>query len=143
MEWDNYFMELCEVVASNSKCQSRKLGAIITGDKVVVATGYNGPPREFPNPGHCPRKEFNSGERLDLCPATHAEVNCVASAARLGVSVKGATLYLNWTIPCKNCLGVIINAGIEEIVVKKLEFYDQLAEEIVKHSSLIIREAKI
>lgn len=42
--WDEWFYNMCKVVASNSKCLSRKIGAIIVRDKRVIATGYNGPP---------------------------------------------------------------------------------------------------
>ena len=57
----------------------------------------------------------------------HAEVNAIVNAARLGVSPIGATLYLTCEIPCKDCFGVIINAGIAEVVVAKLERYDYLS----------------
>lgn len=43
--WDMWFFQLCQVVASNSKCLSRKIGAVIVYDKTVISTGYNGPPR--------------------------------------------------------------------------------------------------
>ena len=43
--WDEYFFEMCKTVASNSKCLSRKIGAIIVKDKTIISTGYNGPPR--------------------------------------------------------------------------------------------------
>jgi len=128
--WDKYFLDVCKSVASNSKCFSRNIGAILVRDNVVIATGYNGPPRgalrcdqrwRDPNDpiraalfakgyneesllntsGKCPRRVlgFASGERLDLCPAVHAEVNCVTAAARLGTSVKNSTLYMNAQVP--------------------------------------------
>jgi len=43
--WDEYFYNICKVVASNSKCLSRKIGAAIVYDKTIISTGYNGPPR--------------------------------------------------------------------------------------------------
>ncbi len=42
--WDEWFYNLAKVVASNSKCLSRKIGAIIVRNKRVISTGYNGPP---------------------------------------------------------------------------------------------------
>ena len=42
--WDEWFYNMSKVVASNSKCLSRKIGAIIVRDKRVISTGYNGPP---------------------------------------------------------------------------------------------------
>lgn len=43
--WDEYYYNICKVVASNSKCLSRKIGAAIVYDKTIISTGYNGPPR--------------------------------------------------------------------------------------------------
>ncbi len=43
--WDEYFYNMCRTVASNSKCLSRKIGAVIVLDKTIISTGYNGPPR--------------------------------------------------------------------------------------------------
>ncbi len=43
--WDEWFYNICKVVASNSKCLSRKIGAVIVFDKTIISTGYNGPPR--------------------------------------------------------------------------------------------------
>ena len=43
--WDEWFYNMCKVVASNSKCLSRKIGAVIVLDKTIISTGYNGPPR--------------------------------------------------------------------------------------------------
>jgi len=48
MNWDEYFLGVCKTIASNSKCLSRKIGAIIVRDKSIISTGYNGPPRGVP-----------------------------------------------------------------------------------------------
>jgi dCMP deaminase len=44
------YFQICNTVASNSKCLSRQIGAIIVRDKEIISTGYNGPPRGMP---HC------------------------------------------------------------------------------------------
>jgi len=158
--WDEYFLGICNQVAANSKCLSQQRGAILVRDRVVIATGYNGPPRGFrrcpdrwrdpSDPLHkerksgiviheskCPRHAlgFKSGERLDLCPAVHAEANCIAAAARVGVNVNHTVMYMNCQIPCKWCTGLIINAGISTLVVTSLEPYDQLTLTVVRESS--------
>ena len=172
--WDSYFHSICETVASKSPCLSRKIGAILVKDKVIVATGYNGPARGIPHCGHerfeqdsalqelltpfidsfqsrksidttCPRKLLNykSGEGLHLCPAEHAERNCIASAARVGVCVKGTTLYMNCVLPCKNCITLLINAGVEEIVVDNTAHYDKYSEFIYKHCKIKLRRFEV
>jgi dCMP deaminase len=168
--WDLYFHSICYSVASKSPCLSRKIGAILVKDNIVISTGYNGPARGIPHCGHnrfmkdealresleavvpcipreeigttCPRKllGYLSREGLDLCPAEHAERNCIASAARLGISVKGSILYMNFCIPCKNCLTLLINAGIKEIVVDNKTLYDKHSKFILDNSGIRVRE---
>jgi len=171
-EWDAYFHKICESVSSKSPCLSRKIGAILVKDKVVVATGFNGPARGVPHCGEerfendkslreamrdilpkeasliatvCPRRllNYSSGEGLHLCPAEHAERNCIASAARVGVSVKGATLYMNCVLPCRNCITLLINAGVDEIVIDSVTHYDKYSEFIYKHSNINIRKFRL
>jgi deoxycytidylate deaminase len=81
---------------------------------------------------------YKSGERLDICPATHAEANCVANAARHGTLTMGATLYLNWVHPCKDCTSLLINAGISEIVCIE-GLYDQLSQQIAHQAQMKVR----
>jgi dCMP deaminase len=80
---------------------------------------------------------------MELCPAQHAEENCISNAARLGVSVVGTTLYMNCIIPCKNCFGTLINAGIVEIVVDKVDCYDKYTQCLIDNSSIKIRPFEI
>lgn len=168
--WDEYFYNICVAVSSKSPCMSRKIGAIIVRDHSVVSTGYNGPARGIPHCGRdrmfsdnyllreakkynsktsidsfdfvCPRRVlgYNSGTHMELCPAQHAEENAVSNAARLGVSTLSSTLYMNSVMPCTNCLSTLINAGIYEIVVTRLERYDEQSEYIINNSNITIRE---
>lgn len=151
--WDYYFTRICETIASNSKCLSRQIGALIVRDKSIVSTGYNGPPRGARTCTSrfqlmeeiCPRQEagYKSGEGLHLCTAAHAEVNCISNAARHGVVTVGTTLYLNADIlPCKGCAGQIINAGIIEVVVRELIDYDNWARQLFEEAGVIVRQMK-
>ena len=167
--WDDYFYKVCESVASKSPCLSRKVGAILVKDHSIVSTGYNGPPRNVPHCGHervmkdevlvkelhkhkhkwepsglknnCPRKNlrFKTSEGLEWCTAQHAEVNCLINASRLGVSTFGAALYMNCILPCKNCFGALINAGVAEIVVDDDEVYDKYTTFLIRNSDIKIR----
>jgi len=142
MNWDRYFHSICIAVSHKSPCLSRKIGAILVKDNSIISTGFNGPPRGVPHCGKernnfertnapddmCPRKflGFNSGEGLEICPAVHAEMNAVIDAARKGASTIGSTLYMNCLVCCKQCMGILINAGVKEIVVEDVEHYDSL-----------------
>ena len=148
-KWDEYFLKICEAVASNSSCKSRQIGAILVQDKSIVSTGYNGPPRGVPEcwkrletpKDTCPRRYcgFKTGEALDLCVATHAEVNCLLNAARLGVPTKGTKMYMTCGVPCKNCLSAIINAGVFELIVTSMDFYDAQSRWLIRETGLDIR----
>lgn len=144
--WDNYFNAVCNAIASKSACLSRQIGAIVVRDKSIVSTGYNGPPRNYPHctpvDGKCPRhaKGYASGEGLSECPATHAEANAIANAAKLGVSVDGAELYLNTIIPCKDCMALIVNAGIIRVICDELVPYHTMSLRIAKEGNVLIRK---
>jgi len=168
--WDKYFFDICNTVAGNSKCLSRKIGAIITKNNKILCTGYNGPPRGVPHCdmrlvcnhpdeylkfkfrkhnlndnqilNKCPRQYLNykSGEGLDICIAGHAERNCIVSAAEEGIRVKGTTMCMNCPISCTPCLIEIINSGIVEIVVTDLIYYDTQAQYLIDNSNIKIRK---
>lgn len=117
---DEYYMALAKTVSLRSTCIRRQYGAIIVskGDH-ILSTGYNGAAREEPhclNFG-CERERLNvpKGERYELCVSVHAEANAIIQAARGGVSIDGAKLYINGT-PCKMCWRLIKNAGISEVI---------------------------
>ena len=143
MNWDEYYFNICKAVGSNSKCLSRQIGSILVREKVIICTGYNGPPRGVPHcKGNvCPRraKGFESGKGLHLCPAAHAERNAIVQAARLGIPVKGSTLYLNTNTPCKDCLIEVINSGIKEVVCTEMTLYDELSYFLLNNSNLKVR----
>jgi len=89
----------------------------------------------------CPRQilGYKSGTHMELCPAQHAETNCIANAARLGVSTVDTILYMDCIIPCKNCYGMLINAGIVEIVVDDVKPYDKHTAYLIDNSQIKIR----
>ena len=120
--WDQYFMEIAEIVKTRSTCLRRQVGAVIVKDNRIITTGYNGAPsgtHHCTDVGTCQRIELNvpSGERHELCRALHAEQNAIIQAANIGVSTEGATLYVTLQ-PCVICAKMSIHAGIKKIVYK-------------------------
>lgn len=119
--WDEIFMREAYTWASRSSCIRRKVGAVIsTPDHAIISQGYNGSPRGNPNCidlGYCERQRNNipSGQRLEECNAVHAEPNAIMNAGRQGKSVQGDILYCTH-FPCQICAGIIVNAGISEVV---------------------------
>lgn len=136
--WDEYFMDIAQLVSKRSTCLRRSVGAVLVKDKRVLATGYNGVPsgiRHCSEVG-CLREQMNipSGERVELCRGLHAEQNAIIQAALHGVSVKGATLYVNLH-PCILCTKMIINAGIVQIFYEE-GYSDQLSIEMLEESKI-------
>jgi len=116
VSWDEYFMNIARVVASRATCDRKFVGSVIVRDKTILSTGYNGSIRGLP---HC--SEVGHMMEDGHCVATiHAETNAVLQAAKNGVSIDGATVYVTAS-PCWNCFKMITNAGIRRIVYG--EFY--------------------
>jgi dCMP deaminase len=96
------YMQMARTVAQLASCPTRQVGALVLDSRgVVKGVGYNGVPRGV---DHC-----EGG--CEPCRAVHAEANALIAA---GHSAVGGTLYCT-TAPCTKCLGLIINAGIEEV----------------------------
>lgn len=136
--WDEYFIEMVEIVKKRSTCIRRHVGAIIVKDNQIIASGYNGAPKGVDhclNTG-CIRQKENipSGERHELCRGTHAEQNAIIQAAVQGVSVNGGTVYVTDS-PCILCTKMLINAGIKRIVYKG-SYPDSMSLDMLKEAKV-------
>ncbi len=133
-------MNMADLAATRSTCLRRQVGAVIVKDKKVLATGYNGAPSGLKHclDIGCLRDELGipSGERHELCRATHAEQNAIAQAALFGVSIKDSTLY-STTQPCILCTKLIINAGIKKIAIKD-GYPDEMSRQMLKEAGVRI-----
>ncbi len=134
--WEDYFMQIAEVVATRSSCLRRHVGAVIVKNRQILATGYNGVPRGI---AHCEergclRDELGipSGERYELCRGLHAEQNAIIQAAYHGIAVSGSELFTTLQ-PCVTCAKTLINAGIEAVYFRGV-FPDELSMEIFKEA---------
>ena len=115
--WVDYFIKIASAVKTKSKDPSTKIGAVIVGeDNEIVSTGYNSFPRGLNDEI---AERFERPEKYNWFE--HAERNSIYNAARIGVSVKGCTIYLTCGLPCIDCARGIINSGISKIVCKKGE----------------------
>ena len=114
--WDEYFMRIAVEVAGRSTCDRKHVGAVIVRDKAVLSTGYNGSVR---GASHC--TEVGCLMENNHCVRTvHAEANALVQAARHGVLLEGAEIYVTAS-PCFSCFKLIANAGIRRIFYG--EFY--------------------
>lgn len=136
--WDTYFMNIADVVATRASCIKRQVGSVITKNEQILATGYNGAPRGLKHAAEvgCLREQMEvpSGTHHELCRGLHAEQNAIIQAARNGVTTEGATLYCTY-MPCVICSKMIINAGIKRIVFRGY-YPDELAVQILNESGI-------
>ena len=128
----NYYLDIAETVSERCTCLRRHFGAILVKNDSILSTGYVGAPRGRKNCsdlGKCIREELHipRGERYELCRSVHAEANAIIAAPRS--EMLGATLYMACrdaktgelvagTSSCSMCKRLIINAGIETVVVR-------------------------
>jgi dCMP deaminase len=121
--WDDYFLEIANIVATRATCDRGRSGCVIVRDKRILVTGYVGSPAGLPHcddVGHQMKKTIHEdGNVTQHCVRTvHAEQNAITQAARTGVSIEGATLYCRMT-PCRVCAMLIINCGIKRVVCER------------------------
>lgn len=130
---NNYYLNIAKAVADRSTCLRKKIGCVIVNNDEIIATGYNGAPRGRKNCidlGYCTKKEKFPDMRhsgYEACRSVHAEQNAIISASRK--SMIGSNLYLvsyrcddgqydDGAMACQMCRKMIINAGIEKIIVR-------------------------
>lgn len=142
-DWDEYFMNLADLAATRSTCLRRQVGAIIVSEHRVLATGYNGAPKNLPHclEVGCKREELKipSGQRQEICRAIHAEQNAIIQAAQHGVPVKDATVYCT-NQPCSTCAKMILNLDVNRIVFRS-PYPDELAVNLLEEAGFAQEQA--
>ena len=109
-KFDEKYMEMASVWATNSYCKRRQVGALLVKDRMIISDGYNGTPSGFENV--C---EDENGVTKPY--VLHAEANAISKVAKSGNSSEGSTLYVTAS-PCLECSKLIIQAGIKRVVYR-------------------------
>ncbi len=138
--WDEYFLQMAELIGTRGTCDRGHAGAVITKDKRILSTGYAGSPVGLP---HCDEvghemhtvKGEDGTESRHCIRTAHAELNAVANAARTGVAVLDGTLYCKF-LPCYTCAKTIINSGIIRVVTLKDYHASKRSKEIFKEANI-------
>lgn len=99
-----------EITESEAEAYTQGTLRVVCSTDNVTNIACLGYPLELKHGGH--DIENNGCQRT-----VHSEQNAVAQAARLGISINGATIYCN-TLPCWNCYKIIASSGITEIVYR-------------------------
>lgn len=142
-KWDHRFMKMAYLISEWSSCfkDGRRIGAVLVKDKRIMTTGYNGAPaglKTCKERGECMRQKLGiaSGTRAELCYAIHAEQNAILQAAKLGISIDGATLYCTHQ-PCSVCTKMIINVGVRRIVYRE-GYPDEFSRQLFEEAGMLV-----
>lgn len=139
--WDEYYLNICKVVATRSKDPNTQVGCIIAGPAHEIrSTGYNSLPRGIRD---------DLAERLERPTKylwmEHAERNAIYNAARCGTTLEGCTIYIE-LMPCMDCARAIVQAGIREVVVSRDrmgQYSSDYYDEHFRMVEVLFREAAI
>ena len=136
--WDNRWLEIAQLISTWSKDPSTKIAAIAVKDKRLIATGYNGFPRNIED---LDDRWSNREEKYKY--VVHAEMNCIYNANYHNQSLKGSTMYIVGLPVCHECAKGIIQAGVVRVVA---EFKDaplkwarstEITEKMFKEAGII------
>lgn len=150
----NYYLDIAEAVASRATCLRKKYGSVIVNNDQIISTGYVGAPRGRENCsdlGYCTKKKLLPGERhggYDACRSVHSEQNAIINASRK--DMMNSTLYLvgyrtegheyeEGAAPCLMCRKLIINSGIEKVIVRinKNDYNTYIVDDWVKNDEFL------
>lgn len=140
--WDQYFMELTEIVATRSTCLQEQMGTVLVREKRVLTTGYNGAPAGMKHCEEvgCLREGLPPDQEAELCRGLHAIQNAIIQGAVSGVPIKGSVLYTTHA-PCITCTKMLINSFVTNIISlrdypRPLTTTDQLAVDMLEEAGI-------
>ncbi|MGB5866457.1 MAG: dCMP deaminase family protein [Arcobacteraceae bacterium] len=126
---DQNFINIAKEIASASKCVSKQVGAVIVKNGRILSTGYNGTPPGYINcSAHWDGEYTSEHHEWSKTYEIHAEMNAIIWAAREGIKIDGATIYVTLE-PCSDCSKNLIASGIKRIVYDKA--YEHTNSEVV------------
>ncbi len=139
---DRNFINIAHEIAKASKCVSKQVGAVIVKDGRILSTGYNGTPSGYTNccdywDGKYTKEHHEWSKTYEI----HAEMNAIIWAAREGISIKDATIYVTLE-PCSECSKNIIASGMKRIVYDKAYEHtnSKVVAEFIKANGVVIEQ---
>ena len=139
--WDEYYLDICKVVAARSKDPNTQIGCVIAGPAHEIrSTGYNSLPRGIRD--DVPERLERPTKYLWM---EHAERNAIYNAARCGTPLEGCTLYVE-IMPCMDCGRAIVQAGIREVIVsgaRMSQYTSDYYDEHFRNVEVLFQEAGV
>ena len=131
---DKSNMQIALELSKRSKAIRAKVGCLlVTSDQIMIGA-YNGTPSGW---GNC-CEEIVDDSLVTSKSVIHSELNAILHAARQGVSVKGATLYVTLS-PCISCSAMISQVGIKRVVYLK-EYRDTTGVDVLSEQGVIVEK---
>ena len=135
--WDEYFLEIVEIIKKRSKDANTKHGCILVDENNrIVGTGYNSFPSGFPDdslPNFRPTKLEPNSPKYHFM--VHSEENAICNLTTRNYQI--LTCYITGT-PCVRCLRMMYQAGVRRIVMSnnygwqfsndEKHFFDEIIE---------------
>lgn len=132
--WQDYFVELVQIVRKRSACSRLQVGCILVNNNRMISAGYNGY-----LPG-CPHESImRDGHEM---ATIHAEQNAITDCARRGVSCEGSVAYITH-YPCINCLKMLLASGIKKIYYINDYRNDAICKVLAEHAGVEIVKVDI
>ncbi len=138
--WDEYFLDLTDMIATRATCDRGRAGCVITRENRILVTGYVGSPAGLPHcddVGHLMKKLVHEDghESMHCTRTVHAEQNAIGQAAKMGIAINGGTVYCKLE-PCRTCAMLIINCGIKRVVCRKRYHAGQETSDMFKQAGI-------
>ena len=123
----------------NSTCAKVRVGSMILGHNDEVMFGCNHGVCNCVKNG-CRRIKLygeNSKEhRLPSdCDAVHSEVDAISRAAKVGMKLAGATIFVT-RYPCEACARAIAQSGISTVIYGRREAPSEYTEQILNDAGV-------
>jgi dCMP deaminase len=131
LNWDEYFLSICFLIASRSACHRLHVGSVIVKSNRILSAGYNG---FLPGAPHISRVRDHHE-----MSTVHSEINAITDCAKRGVCLEDATIYITH-YPCINCFKSIVASGIKTIIYYSDYKNDELVAELAKENNITIRK---
>ena len=133
-KYDDYYMSLAVLAASNSISARKQVGACIVLPNGLISLGWNGTAAGMNN--CC---EDDSGTTLPT--VIHAEINALKKLLVAGISVQGAIIYCTYS-PCLNCAVQLVDLGIKEYVYRH-DYKDPSGIKFLQESGVVMRKRSV
>lgn len=139
--WDQYYLDICKVVAGRSKDPNTQIGCVVVGpNHEIRSTGYNSFPRGIRD--DVPERLVRPTKYLWI---EHAERNAICNAARMGTATEGCTIYVE-IMPCMDCARALVQAGIIQVVISAQRMTEYSSDYYNEHFGMVevlFGEAKV